>query len=105
MDHSADIAIVCGEAYKEPGLNYVTLLEDKFVFIVHRNHALAGSTITFEELMKETFILREEGSYTRRKLLSLCDAHETPKPRASLSIEGMYETIEAVKVGYGISLA
>ena len=101
QDHSTDIAIVCGEGPEDSRLEYVTLLEDELVFIVHRDHPLAGSIASLADLMQVTFILREEGSYTRRKLLSLCDTHDVPKPRIGMCIEGMYETIEAVKSGYG----
>ncbi|UYO03997.1 LysR family transcriptional regulator [Paenibacillus sp. PSB04] len=103
LDHSVDIALICGEGPKNSGLEYITLMEDELIFIAHPDHPLAGAATTLQELMAAAFILREEGSYTRRKLFSLCDAYEVPKPRTGICIEGMHETIEAVKSGYGVS--
>lgn len=103
LDHSVDIALVCGEGPEDKALEYSTLLEDELIFIVPGKHPLAGATVPLEVLMSGPFILREQGSYTRRKLLALCDALSVTKPRSGICIEGMHETIEAVKTGYGAS--
>ncbi|MGG3575215.1 LysR family transcriptional regulator [Bacillus gobiensis] len=103
LDYSAHVAIVCGER-EEEGVDTYTLLEDELIFIVPGSHRLAGKEVSLEELMKEPFVLREEGSYTRRKLVALCESAKINEPSSFIQIEGMIESIEAVKVGYGAAL-
>lgn len=103
LDYSVHIAFVCNERH-EKGVESLTLLEDELIFIVPKNHKLAGKEVTFEELIMEPFILREEGSATRNKLLSLCETLDINKPQKSIQIEGLRECIETVKAGYGVSL-
>ncbi|MDQ0225803.1 LysR family transcriptional regulator [Metabacillus niabensis] len=104
QDHAVQLAFICGEAKEEEGIEYFTLLEDELIFIVPNNHHYNGKEISLEKMMKEPFILREQGSYTRKKLFSLCNASGIDMPLSQIGIEGMKESIEAVKAGYGAAL-
>lgn len=103
LDYSVHVAVVCGEL-EEEGVDSYTLLEDELIFIVPGSHRLAGKEVSLEELMKEPFVFREEGSYTRRKLVALCESAMINEPSSFIQIEGMNESIEAVKAGYGAAL-
>lgn len=45
--------------------------------------------------------MREEGSATRERLVSLCTTNNLAAPRIALQFNGLNETISAVKAGYG----
>ncbi|WP_449622319.1 LysR substrate-binding domain-containing protein [Robertmurraya sp. Marseille-Q9965] len=104
LERSVHVAFVCGETLVEEGIEYFTLLEDELIFIVPKKHHYAEKEISLEKIMKEPFIIREKGSYTRRKLFSLCNANGIDIPQSQICIEGMNESIEAVKAGFGAAL-
>jgi len=104
LDHSVQVAFVCGDVQEAEGIEYYTLLEDELIFIVPKNHQYEGEEVSLEELMMEPFVVREKGSYTRRKLFSLCRAAGMDIPQSPICMEGMNESIEAVKAGYGVAL-
>lgn len=101
-----DIAI-CGSdgITKEnfDSLNYIELYQDKFEFVVAVTHKYANQEINLSEMIKEPFIMREEGSTTRNKLNKLCEMYEVEKPKIELQFNGLNETIQAVVAGYGVS--
>lgn len=103
LDHSIHIALICGEWDADEEIERFTIAVDELIFIVPRTHSLAGKEATLKDLMSEPFILREEGSYTRRRLLALCAAADISEP-AGICMEGMEESIQAVKAGYGAAL-
>ncbi len=77
------------------------LFRDELWFVVAPGHRLANRHITLAEMMAEPFIMREQGSSTRERLLSLCRTHNVPTPRIALQFNGLYEAIQAVIAGYG----
>jgi DNA-binding transcriptional LysR family regulator len=99
---SVHVAIICGEDKME-GVNYYTLFEDELIFVVPKAHRLSNQEISLKEIVKEPFILREENSYTRSKLFTLFRFEGIKSPVTSICIEGMKETIEAVKAGFGVA--
>ncbi|WP_456287566.1 LysR family transcriptional regulator [Paenibacillus sp. AK002] len=104
-DHSVHISIVCGSwSIEDEVIESFTIMEDELIFAVPAIHRLAGREVTRFELMEESFVLREEGSYTRKQFMSLIEASGIRGPRSSITIEGLKETIEAVKAGYGAAL-
>jgi DNA-binding transcriptional LysR family regulator len=103
LDYSVHVAFVCSEQQEE-GIESYTLLDDELIFIVPGEHRLAGKETSLRELMKEPFILREKGSATRRKVINLCEAENLDEPQSIIQIEGLIESIEAVKAGYGAAL-
>lgn len=104
-DHSVHISIVCGSwSIEDELIESFTIMEDELIFAVPGIHRLAGKEVTRFELMEEPFVLREEGSYTRKEFMSLLEASGIRGPRSTITIEGLKETIEAVKAGYGAAL-
>ncbi|WP_181350444.1 LysR family transcriptional regulator [Thalassobacillus sp. CUG 92003] len=103
LDYSVHAAFVCREQQEE-GVESYTLVDDELIFIVPRDHRFARKEVSLEELMREPFILREKGSATRGKVINLCEAANLNEPKSVIQIEGMSESIEAVKAGYGAAL-
>jgi DNA-binding transcriptional LysR family regulator len=99
----ADIAVVGGGRPAPGGLDRTPLLEDRMLFAAPPGHPLAGRSVPLAEIVQYPFVLREEGSSTREKLLALCRAFGAAPPRAGLIASGPYETIRAVKAGCGIA--
>lgn len=103
--YKADIAFVIEENEHHPDINYRFLMDLEFCFIVPYNHRFAGKTITFETLMGEPFILREEGSSTKELILALCKLHKTPPPKIGMQLYGLTESIRTIAAGFGVMLA
>jgi DNA-binding transcriptional LysR family regulator len=99
----ADIAIIGGEVEENPELSRQNWIEDECWFIAPSDHPYAGQEVSFRTLMAEPFIMREEGSYMRKKLLALCQLHSVASPRTAIQWTGSQETIRSVMAGYGIT--
>lgn len=52
-------------------------------------------------MVKEPFIMREEGSSMREHLFSLCQTYQVKPPKIALQFNGINETIRSVMAGYG----
>ncbi|GIN87341.1 LysR family transcriptional regulator [Heyndrickxia sporothermodurans] len=83
-------------------LNCIELYKDKFIFVVSPTHKFANKRISIEEMIKEPFIMREEGSTTRKRLIEVCRIHKVDPPKIELQFNGLNETIQAVVAGYGV---
>ncbi|RNB91818.1 LysR family transcriptional regulator [Brevibacillus fluminis] len=103
LQYKADVAVIGGGEMLSD-TNREELYEDEFVFIVPKDHKFAQREVTLEELLKEPFVLREEGSSTREQLLALCNAQRVSMPLAAILCNGLHETIRAVMAGYGAAL-
>lgn len=79
------------------------LYKDEYVFVVASNHSFAKQEVSFEEVMAEAFIMREEGSAARERLVRLCEERKVQQPKIELQFNGVNEVIQAVIAGYGIS--
>ncbi|MEC0242167.1 LysR family transcriptional regulator [Paenibacillus dokdonensis] len=101
LHFKADIAIVGGIAEEHPLLERTPWLEDEMCFVVHPDHPLAGAHIPLAEILREPFIIREEGSFSREQLLALCKIHNLPAPAIGLQMNGLHETLRVVMEGYG----
>ncbi|ASV66675.1 LysR family transcriptional regulator [Cytobacillus sp. FSL W7-1323] len=99
--YKADIAIYGGIGERPENVDWYELLEDELWFVVGANHRLANQTIKLEEMVKEPFIMREEGSSMREHLVSLCYANQLNPPKVALQFDGLSETISTVISGYG----
>lgn len=84
-------------------LQCLELYKDEFVFVVAPSHRYADQHISMEEMMKEPFIMREEGSTTRKRLNEVCATKNVQPPNIELQFNGLNETIQAVVAGYGVS--
>ncbi|MFP4974405.1 LysR family transcriptional regulator [Paenibacillus sp. CN-4] len=102
LQGEADIAIYGGMPEDHPDtLTTEHLFRDELWFVVAPGHRYANCTISLAEMMKEPFVMREEGSSTRARLLALCRTYNAPMPRISLQFNGLHEAIQAVIAGYG----
>lgn len=79
------------------------LYRDEYVFVVSSQHPFANQQLSFEEVMSEAFIMREEGSAARERLVRLCEERSVQQPTIGLQFNGVNEVIQAVIAGYGIS--
>lgn len=101
-EYQADIAIYGGSAENQSlNIDWQEIAEDELWFVVSAAHPLANKTVTLQKLMREPFVMREEGSSTRARLLSLCDSHDVHPPDFGLQFSGLHEVIQSVKGGYG----
>ncbi|UNK16449.1 LysR family transcriptional regulator [Paenibacillus sp. N3/727] len=102
LNVDVDIAIYGGIAEKYPDTILTEeLFQDELWFVVAPNHRYANQQVTLSEMMKEPFVMREEGSSTRERLLSLCRTYNSSVPTISLQFNGLHEAITAVIAGYG----
>lgn len=97
-----DLALMAG-GWEEPGIQREMLCEDELWFIVSPEHRLAGQEVELEELVGEPFLLREEGSSTRQRVVSLFEMRGLPL-RVGLVFAGLLETTRAVAAGYGVAV-
>ncbi|MCM3630490.1 LysR family transcriptional regulator [Paenibacillus glycanilyticus] len=102
LDVEVDIAIFGGMAENYPDtIQTEELFQDELWFVVAPSHRYANQQVTLSEMMKEPFVMREEGSSTRERLLSLCRTYNSSVPTISLQFNGLHEATTAVIAGYG----
>jgi DNA-binding transcriptional LysR family regulator len=102
LNVEVDIAIYGGIAESYPDTILTEeLFQDELWFVVAPNHKYANQQVSLSEMMKEPFVMREEGSSTRERLLSLCRTYHSAIPVISLQFNGLHEAITAVIAGYG----
>lgn len=102
LQGEADVALYGGmpESYPD-AVAAEHLFRDELWFVVAPSHRYAGKRISLAEMMQEPFVMREEGSSTRARLLALCRTYNAPAPRIALQFNGLHEAIRAVVAGYG----
>jgi DNA-binding transcriptional LysR family regulator len=105
MHYEADLAIIGGGVSSNASIIRDLLFEDELWFVVPPHHRYACQETTLEQIMKEPFILREEGSSTREKLLAICKVRNIDPPALGLQFNGLQETIRAVIAGFGAIIA
>lgn len=103
INYEADIGLIGGTTEFGPFLKGTLLLEDDMLFVVNQKHKFASKHVALEEIVKEPFVFREEGSFSREKLISLCNLHNAGKPNMGVQINGLNETIRTVMEGYGVT--
>ncbi|GAF07631.1 transcriptional regulator [Paenibacillus pini JCM 16418] len=77
------------------------LFQDELWFVVAPGHRYANQHVSLNEMMREPFVMREEGSSTRERLFALCRTYNAPAPKIALQFNGLHEAITAVIAGYG----
>lgn len=105
LHYQADLAFVVQEESKYPEITRTLLMDLEYWFIVPSTHRYAGKMVDLADLIKEPFILREEGSSTREILFSLCKVHGLQLNHIGLQFQGLNESIGSVVAGYGAMLA
>lgn len=106
IDFEADVAI-----YSDIGMPFVDadlfesreLYRDEYLFVVAPGHKYSSQEVTLEEIASEPFIMREEGSAARERLVQQCRELKINPPKIELQFNGLNETIQAVMAGYGVS--
>ncbi|MCR8630615.1 LysR family transcriptional regulator [Paenibacillus radicis (ex Xue et al. 2023)] len=102
LNLDVDIAIYGGIPEEYPDtIQTEDLFQDELWFVVAPNHRYANQQVSLTEMMREPFVMREEGSSTRERLFSLCRTYNSPAPTISLQFNGLHEAITAVIAGYG----
>ncbi|MUT64732.1 LysR family transcriptional regulator [Paenibacillus sp. NEAU-GSW1] len=101
--HKADVAII-GGGWELPNIHWEHLFDDELWFVVPPHHPLANREVSLHEMMEETFVIREDGSSTRERFLSMCRTFNVRQPKIGMQFNGLYETIKAVSAGYGANL-
>ncbi len=66
-DHQLDFAIVEG-VFDKSRYAYRLYKKERFTGICTKDHRFAGKTVSLDEIFKETLLIREKGSGTRRLL-------------------------------------
>lgn len=103
LRYEADLAFVGGDQQSHPLLVRTPWHEDEMWFVAHRGHRLAGRDAELADLLREPFVFREEGSFSREQLLALCRVRRLHPPRVDLEMNGFNELIRVVSDGYGIA--
>ncbi|GAE09736.1 transcriptional regulator, LysR family [Paenibacillus sp. JCM 10914] len=102
LNMEVDLAIYGGLPEESPDeIQMEELFQDELWFVVSPDHRYADQQISLHEMMREPFVMREEGSSTRERLFSLCRTYSAPSPRIALQFNGLHEAITAVIAGYG----
>jgi len=103
LRYEADIAFIGGSQQDHPLLERSPWQEDEMWFVAHPDHRLADRETTLREIVREPFVFREVGSYSREQLLALCRVRRLPEPGIGLEMNGYNELIRVVADGYGIA--
>jgi DNA-binding transcriptional LysR family regulator len=104
ISYQADIAVLGGGA-----TNYLDkidvneIIEDDIWFVSAPDHKYANKVVSLSEIMLEPFIMRENGSYMRALLKSICNTAGICFPITMLEFSGLHETLMASMAGYGIN--
>lgn len=102
LNMDVDLEIYGGLPEESPDtIQTEELFRDELWFVVSPDHRYANQHISLDEMMREPFVMREEGSSTRERLFALCRTHSAPSPRITLQFNGLHEAITAVVAGYG----
>lgn len=97
-----DCAIYGGLPEDHPNaISTEQLFEDELWFVVAPSHPYANRSVSLSEMVKVPFVMREEGSSTRARLLALCRTYNAPLPQIALQFNGLNEAIQSVIAGYG----
>lgn len=104
LNIEVDLAIYGGLPEKYPDIiQSEELFRDELWFVVAPDHPMANRHVSLSEMMENPFVMREEGSSTRERLMALCRTHNVPSPKIALQFNGLLETMKAVIAGYGAS--
>lgn len=106
INFEADVAIYSDMEFPSHNtgiFEHRELYKDEYVFVVSSKHPFAKKRVNLEDIVSEAFIMREEGSAARGRLLRLCEENKVGQPKIELQFNGVNETILAVIAGYGIT--
>lgn len=102
----ADFGLVAGDCMSKE-LKRKTLMKDDLILIISRKHPWANrKVVSTLDLLKEPFILREEGSGTRQKIEEYLSRHgiSVHDMHIALTLGSTAAIKEAVASGIGVSI-
>lgn len=105
LNYEADIAWIGGQISFPASIHAVPCYQDELWFVASVKHRLANCTSTLADIARETFIMREQGSFTRDALFTLYRAAGITPPQSTIQFDGPQETIRAALQGIGIIYA
>ena len=102
MHRDFDLAFTAGQV-NSPGLCIEHIQDDEILFLVYPDHPLSGITSFKPEMLaNEVFILREQGSATRKALESILSKFQT-KPARVITLGDTEAVKRAVMAGMGVT--
>jgi len=101
QEFNVDVAFIGGDRLEYPELQRVDWIEDACWFVVPPDHRYAGLEVSFSQMMQEPFVIREQGSGMRERLLTYCQMHHITPPTIAVEMNGSQESIRAVMAGCG----
>lgn len=95
---------VLGSPVVDDNLELVPWLDDELVLILPANHRWAGKLIDIAELAGEKYIMREEGSGTRRSIEEILEKNSFSMEKLEVEMElgSTRAVISAVQAGLGL---
>lgn len=105
LNYKADFGLIVSENIADPNIVSEHWRDIEFYFVTHPKHPLANLEVTLDKLVQYSFVMREEGSSTKKLFQSICFNHGVRFPEIGLVFNGLTESIQAVLSGYGIMLA
>jgi DNA-binding transcriptional LysR family regulator len=105
LNNEIDVALVEGDV-DQPNLTIEPFLNDELVLVLSPDHPLAEyNTVTTHELQKQTFILREQGSGTRKLAEDTLSLHGVKLSSMNLIEIGSTQAIkEFTEKGLGVAI-
>jgi DNA-binding transcriptional LysR family regulator len=103
QEREIDLGVV-GAIQNADNVQFNEWIKDELVLIVPPGHRWNGSWIDVSDLMDEKFILREEGSGTRKSMLEILERHglNIEKLNVNMELGSTRSVISAVQAGMGI---
>lgn len=102
LNRDIEVAVV-GREVQDPRLSGTVIGQDELVVVVAANDPLAGSEVTVEDLADRPFVLREEGSATRRVVEDALAAASVT-PRVAMELGSNAAVVGAVAAGAGVGV-
>lgn len=105
INYEVDFGFVVQSNIGHEDLHFEKIMDVPFGFVVHPLHPLANKEVTIFDLRDHSFIYRERGSSTRDLLEAIFYTHNCPLPKCGIQMQGLPESIQVVKTGFGVLLA
>lgn len=104
ISYQADVAVLGSGAMEYiDKINATKIMDDDLWFVASPNHKYANKKVSLTDMMLESFIMREKGSYSRILLESLCYTYGVRLPKIAIEFNGLHEILMASTSGYGVS--
>ena len=104
ISYQADVAVLGSGAMEYiDKINATKIMDDDLWFVASSNHKYANEKVSLGDIMLESFIMREKGSYSRILLESLCYTYGVRLPKIAIEFNGLHEILMASMSGYGVS--